>query len=58
LGALGRIARVPTPVTDSLVELAQQIGGRSYQTEGLNEDVLDIRGAGIDEIIAIAGGKA
>lgn len=58
LGALGRIARVPTPVTDSLIELAQAMGGRAYKTEGLNQDVLEIRGAGIDEVVAIAGGKA
>jgi hypothetical protein len=27
-------------------------------TEGLNEDALGIRGASVDEVAAIAGGKA
>lgn len=58
LTALGRIADVPTPVASGLIELAEVINGRSYMTEGLNEDALGIRGASIDEVAAIAGGKA
>lgn len=58
LAALGRVARVPTPVTDSLVRLAETVAGREYEIDGLNEDVLGINGAGIDDVVAIAGGRA
>jgi opine dehydrogenase len=58
LAALGRIADVPTPVASGLIELAGVINGRSYLTEGLNEHALGIQGASVDEVAAIAGGKA
>ena len=58
LAALGRIAEVPTPVASGLIELAGVINSRSYMTDGLNEHALGIRGASVDEVAAIAGGKA
>lgn len=58
LTALGRIADVPTPVASGLIELAEVINGRSYMADGLNEDALGLRGASVEEVAAIAGGKA
>lgn len=57
LVALGRIAGVPTPVADGLIELAEVINGRSYRINGLNDEALQIRGAGIADVVAIAGAK-
>jgi opine dehydrogenase len=58
LAALGRIAGAPTPVADALIELAQAITGRAYKEEGLNERVLGIVGATVEEVVAMAEGRA
>jgi opine dehydrogenase len=56
LVALGRIARVAAPVADALITLAEAITGNSYRDGGLNENALGIRGAGRDDLIALARG--
>ena len=55
LAALGRIADVPTPVANGLIELAGVINSRSYMTDGLNEHALGIRGASVDEVTGGCG---
>jgi opine dehydrogenase len=51
--SLGRLLGIPTPVTDSLINLASSIQGVDYWQEGRTLDKLGLAGLTVDEIKAL-----
>lgn len=50
--AMGRIAGVPTPITDSVINLASQLVGTDFWSEGRNLRSLGLEGVTSEELMA------
>jgi opine dehydrogenase len=44
IAELGRVAGVPTPCADAVIDIASVVAGRSYRAEGLTRERMGIAG--------------
>ena len=50
-GELGRLAGVPTPITDAHVTLSEAMMGRDYHAEGVNLEKMGLDGKTIEQVL-------
>mgnify|MGYP000746643830 CR=1 FL=1 len=50
-GELGRLAGVPTPITDAHVTLSEAMMGRDYHAEGVNLEKMGLEGKTIEQVL-------
>ncbi len=48
---LGRLAGVPTPITDAHVTLSESMMGRDYHAEGVNLEKMGLEGKTIEQVL-------
>mgnify|MGYP002282099318 CR=1 FL=1 len=48
---LGRLAGVPTPITDAHVTLSEAMMGRNYHAEGVNLEKMGLEGKTIEQVL-------
>ena len=51
IAELGRLAGVPTPITDAHVTLSEAMMGRDYHDEGVNLEKMGLEGKTIEQVL-------
>ncbi len=57
ISAFGRIAGIPTPTVDTLIDLVSTIKDQDYRGSGLNPDTLGIAGLSSTDVVRVAMGE-
>jgi opine dehydrogenase len=53
IAELGRVAQVPTPCADAVIEIASIVAGRSYRRDGLTRDRMGIGAMTVRQITTL-----